>query len=413
MRKLKLIAGMVFRKNFRSFSWWSLVLTPLLAVAIIGGVKWYMDQTHETATVVVVAPQSIGASLHAASNDDVTYKVVPTSKRGQKELKAKDADALLVIPNSGAASAKLYTRDDGNNVSKTAITTTLSGLNTISTAQKLGLSSAQLAQLTKPTRLSSKSVSFKANKMVIASGKSDTLKTILSLAVGALMYVFLLSYGGIISQEIATEKGSRIEESILTAIRASTQFYGKLLGVAALLAVQLGFYAVFAALAWMLRDHVPAISQLINGINWGAIGWPFVLSMLAFFAIGIISYTILAALCGSLVSNQEQAGMALQPVLYLGMIGYFAAINVSSGSGPILKVFSYIPFISPLVMPARFGVDQVGLSAVLIAIIINVTFLAGFTWFSARAYRANVLVYSDSGLMNAFKKSLTLSKHTK
>ncbi len=36
MRKLWLIASMVFRKNIRSFSWWSLVLTPLLAVGAIG-----------------------------------------------------------------------------------------------------------------------------------------------------------------------------------------------------------------------------------------------------------------------------------------------------------------------------------------------------------------------------------------
>jgi ABC-2 type transport system permease protein len=411
MRKLNLIARFVFRKNFRSFSWWSLVLTPLLALAVIGGIQWYMNRAEEAAKIVIVAPKSIATALKSQSNKDLIYSVAPDHKSAQRQLKNEDVDALLMT-DSGADHAELYMRDSGIPVDKLAVQQSLSRLRTVTTAQEIGLSQAQLTKLTKSTQLDSKSVSFKADKMVIAAGKSDHLKTILSLAVGALMFAFLLSYGSIIAQEIATEKGSRIEESILTAIKASTQFYGKLMGIAALLAVQLGLYAVCSVLAWVLRDHVPLIKQFVSSINWSAIGWPFVLIMVIFFAIGVISYTVLAALCGSLVSNQEQSGMALQPVLYLGMIGYFATLSVSSGSGPILRVISYVPFLSPLIMPARFGVDQVGLGAVFGAILISVVFLIGFTLFSARTYRANVLVYSDSGLLKAFRKSIALGKHT-
>ena len=71
---------------------------------------------------------------------------------------------------------------------------------------------------------------------------------------------------------------------------------------------------------------------------------------------------------------------------------------------------SYLPFLRPMIMPARFGVDQVGLLQVGIALAINLGFLLGFSIFAARAYRANVLVYSDSGILAAFKKSRSVAK---
>ncbi|KRM86745.1 ABC transporter permease [Lacticaseibacillus thailandensis] len=413
MRKLWLIASMVFRKNIRSFSWWSLVLTPLLAVGAIGVIQWYVSHTHEPARVVVVAPRAVASAFKASADGDITYTVAATKTAGQRQLRHEDADALLVVPRTLDHAAHLYSRDNGQSVDAATVRRALSGLKTMDTAQQLGLSAAQLAQLNAPAQLRTQSVSFKARKMVVARSKTDWLKVILSLAVGALMYVFLLSYGTIVAQEIATEKGSRIEESILTAIKASTQFYGKLLGVTVLLLVQIGAYAGVAAIAWLLRDRFAVVRQFLATIDWSGIGWPFVLVMVAFFVIGIISYTVLAALCGSLVSNQEQAGMALQPVLYLGVIGYMAALNVSSGSGPILRTMSYIPFLSPMVAPARFGVGQMGLGMVTLSLIISVVFLVAFTWFSARAYRDNVLVYSDSGLFKALKKSWTLSRSSR
>ncbi|WP_125581031.1 ABC transporter permease [Lacticaseibacillus suibinensis] len=408
MRKLNLIAKMVFRKNMRSFSWWSLVLMPLIALAIIGGISWYMDQTNQPAQVAVAAPAAVQASLKHSS--DPKFQAVTSVAAGQKLLKASKVDGLLTVAQATSPSVKLVVRDDGETVDPATIKTTLTALNTQAVAKSLGLSQAALAQMLRPTQVKVKTVTVSGGHLKAAANKSEGLKSILALAVGFLMYLFLMSYGSIVAQEIATEKGSRIEESILAAIKAQTQFYGKLLGIAELVGVQLSAYAVLGGGAWLLRKHWPALDDLLRLVDWQQIGWSFVLVMLGFFVLGILSYTILAALCGSLVSNQEQAGMALQPVLYLAMIGYFAALMVSNGSGPIINVMSYLPFLSPMIMPARYGVDQVGLLQVGIALAINLVFLLGFSMFAARAYRANVLVYSDSGILAALKKSRSVAK---
>lgn len=408
MRKLNLIAKMVFRKNMHSFSWWSLVLMPLIALAIIGGISWYMDQTNQPAQVAVAAPAAVRASLKHSS--DPKFQPVTSAAAGQKLLKASKVDGLLTVAQATSPSVKLVVRDDGETVDPATIKTMLTALNTQAVAKSLGLSQAALAQMLRPTQVTVKTVTVSDGQLKNAANKSEGLKSILALAVGFLMYLFLMSYGSIVAQEIATEKGSRIEESILAAIKAQTQFYGKLLGIAELVGVQLGAYAVLGGGAWLLRRHWPALNDLLRLVDWQQIGWSFVLVMIGFFVLGILSYTILAALCGSLVSNQEQAGMAMQPVLYLAMIGYFAALMVSNGAGPVINVMSYLPFLSPMIMPARFGVDQVGLLQVGIALAINLVFLLGFSIFAARAYRANVLVYSDSGILAAFKKSRSVAK---
>jgi len=54
-----------------------------------------------------------------------------------------------------------------------------------------------------------------------------------------------------------------------------------------------------------------------------------ILFSIAFFFVGTLTYTVLAALTGSLVANQEQIGQATTPIVMLGMVGYFFAIIVA------------------------------------------------------------------------------------
>ena len=407
MRKLNLIAGQVLRKNLHGFSWWFMALMPLLAAVLIGGITWYMSSTSQPARVVVVAPTPITSALQKQNDDNQRYVPVRSEAAGRRELSNKDADGMLVVKTT--AQAKLYRRDDGQSISTSQLTQALASLNTLTVAQSLGLSQQQLGRLLATPKVTTRSVTFTdSGKMQATTGKSDGMKQILSTVVGFLMYMFLMSYGSIIASEIATEKGSRIEESILVAIRPQTQFYGKILGVSALLGLQILIYAVMAAGAWFLRDSIPAVKELLNGFDWAQIGWSFVLVSIVFFLIGIVSYTVLAAMCGSLVANQEQAGQALQPVLLLAMVGYFASLSTAGANGPVISTMSYIPFLSPLVMPARYGVGQVTLGPALLSIAISVLFLGAFTIFAERVYASNVLTYSEGGIFKALRKSLTL-----
>lgn len=403
MRKLSLIANQVVKKNLKSFSWWMLVLAPLLGLLFISGISWYSNSTNKNDMVAVVAPNAITTALKAQNNNQVTYKSYENNQKAQTALKNEDVDGILLV-NLKNNSSQLLTSKNGDNVDFKSIQSNLSTINTAMVAQSLGLNQKQLRQLLMTPNLKKETVAFSDGKMKIDNSKSDDLKMMLAQVVGFAMYIFLMSYGSIVAQEIGTEKGSRIEESILTAVKAKTQFYGKLVGMATLVILQLLLYGVIALGVWMFRDRITILNDFVKAIPWNQFDGSFLLIILAFFIIGIVSYTILAALCGSLVSNPEQVGQAFTPILLLAMAGYVAALMVNEGSTLLMSILSYIPFISPIVMPVRYGIGQVGTVEALISLGINLGFMIVFTLFSARAYKKNVLIYNDAGIFKFFKK---------
>ncbi len=409
MSKLKVIMDQVYQKNIRSYGWWAMVLAPLLCILVFAGLNWYGTANQQTPKVAVVGSTAISKGLVRQNSDSVHYVSYPSEAKAKAALSHEDADGMLVIKPTAQA-PQLYQRDDGQDISVSAIRSNLGTINTASVAQKLHLSRAQLSALLRLPTVANQTVTFKGPLMVKASNQSSSTKDLISVAVGLLMYLFLLSYGSIVASEIATEKGSRVEESILVAVNAKTQFYGKILGIGELILTQLGVYAVGAVGIGLFGRQIPVIKGWLNQIEWQQLGWPFGLVLLAFFIIGIISYTILAALCGSVVSTQEQASQAVQPVVILSMVGYFASIMVTSGANTLMAVLSYTPFLSPMIMPVRFGVGQVDLLQAIIAVGVNLVFVILFAMISARAYQANVLVYSQKGLLASLNKSLTLGK---
>ncbi|MCP9350240.1 ABC transporter permease [Lentilactobacillus hilgardii] len=410
MSKLKVIMHQVYQKNVRSFGWWSMVLAPLICVLILACLNWYTATSQQTPKVAVVGSTAITKGLVGQNSDSIRYVAYQSESKAKASLNNADSDAMLVV-KTGTKSPKLYSREDGQTIPVNTVQSSLGTLNTATVARAMHLNQSQLAALLHVPTVAHQTVAFKGNRMVKTTNQSNATKNLIAVAVGLLMYLFLMSYGSIVASEIATEKGSRVEESILVAIDAKTQFYGKILGIGELILTQLGLYAIGAVGIGLFGDRIPTLKNWMGQIEWQQLGWSFVGILSAFFIIGIISYTVLAALCGSLVSTQEQAGQAVQPVILLSMVGYFASLVVVNGSSTLMSILSYLPFLSPMIMPIRYGVGQVGMVQALMSLGVNAIFLIGFLMLSARAYQANVLVYSQKGLWAALKKSLTLGKH--
>lgn len=65
-------------------------------------------------------------------------------------------------------------------------------------------------------------------------------------------------------------------------------------------------------------------------------------------------YVVLSAFLGSTVARPEDTGKAISPLMMLVMVGFFGVTALgSAGDVPLLKIGSYIPFISTFFMPFR------------------------------------------------------------
>ena len=86
-------------------------------------------------------------------------------------------------------------------------------------------------------------------------------------------------------------------------------------------------------------------------------------------------------------------------------------LGASDPNNIVIRITSYIPFLSSYIMPIRLANETVGMTSVLISLVvlIIVTFLLMF--FSANMYKSNVLVYSEGGLWSSLKQSLSIMRN--
>nr|WP_225354262.1 ABC transporter permease [Lacticaseibacillus saniviri] len=324
MRKFWVVFSQVFFKNLKSGSWIFLVLSPLIVLLIGGGIFYYVAQTTEPAKVAVVSEQPL-APLLAQQDKETKYKTY-SAQAAQKALADEKVDGVLTVSLTPTFKASYKNRENSQTVSDTTLNQSLSRLKTQQAAAALKLTPTQLSALLTPAKVTTKTVAFVDGKQVAKSNSAGDINRGFAFAVTFLMIMVTMTYGSMLASEIATEKGSRIMEILLSSVSATTQFFGKIAGVFALLLVQIAVYAVTGAIAWQWAKNQSFIQQYLHGVDlsflWNAPG----LITVAFFLIGTLLYAVLAAMAGSLVSNLEQVQQAVMPISLFGMLGYFGAL---------------------------------------------------------------------------------------
>src|SRR5690606_17803944 len=136
--------------------------------------------------------------------------------------------------------------------------------------------------------------------------------------------------------------------------------------------------------------NLTALADILAGTNFALMGLAFIL----FFVLGFALYGALFAAIGAMIDSESDTQQFMMPVTLPLMLAYVAAIivlmNPSSVAG---KIFSFIPFTSPVVMMVRLP-HGVGIWTEFIpSIIILIISFIGITWLAARIYRVGILSY--------------------
>jgi ABC-2 type transport system permease protein len=415
MTKFWVVAKQVYKKNVRSGSWIFLVLSPIIMGAIVIGISVFMSKTMDDARLGVVAPTPAVSQSIKQSTDSLKLRTYSTPQKAQTALKKSQIDGMLIVTSSqsGQLRAKLTTRIGGTPIDSSSVQSPLNQLNMQLTAQRLNLSGKQLRALLTPVNVQTHSVAYSNGKKVNRKNTTDTANRGIAVGITILMMIFMMVYGSMLAQEIATEKGSRIMEMLLSSVSATTQFFGKLAGVMLLLMTQIAIYGLSFALSWSLIKKQKLIMGLIKQFDFSALASWAGLSIVLFFILGVLTYAVLAALMGSLVANQEQVQQAVMPLSLLGMLGYFGALIAQASDNVLVRVGSYVPFLNVSIMPVRATMGYTSSFEVPLALGESLLFLLLFTYFAVRVYRANVLVYREGSLAKALRATVTMMRAQK
>ena len=171
-----------------------------------------------------------------------------------------------------------------------------------------------------------------------------------AIFVGLLMYVAIALYGNAVATGVAQEKTSRTAEVLLSAVKPEQLLVGKVVGIGL---VGLGQLAI-AGIAGLLTNAAVHSAKIPGSV------WVLMPAFLAFFVAGFALYAFALAAAGALVARQEEVQSATLPIIMPLPIGYVITfLAVSSPNATWLRVISWLPPLTPTLMPARIALGTV------------------------------------------------------
>ncbi len=332
---------------------------------------------------------------------DVEFEAT-TEDRKTLEKKVKDGDydgALILTGKDSKLNAQFITYDSPSLATQQAVETH------VDTASKLyGIQQLNLSADEAETLLNAQTVIDEVSLKKDDSGKSSASKMIgigVSYVMGFLIYLFVITYASMITTDIASEKGSRVLEVLMASIRPNQHLMGKIVSVFLLGFTQIVILVVTALVGLKLAkaDLWSTAADMLKDLS-GAYIW----IVIGFFLLTMLLYLTLGALMGSLVSKVEEAGQATMPLMMLMMAGFFSLVYGMTNPDTILvKILSFVPFTSGMLMPLRYSSTDLSLSMAIISLAILFITLVVVFMATVALYRRSVLTYSTGSIWTKFK----------
>lgn len=374
-----------------------MVISPFLFIGLSGGIGYLqgssMAQSGKIAVVSTVP--AVTDSLKSTNGLNFDYQDEASAQAAIKDEKLK---GYLTIDQEDSVLKAVYHGETSLEIAiKLGVTSKLNELQDQLNRSAANLSQEQEKRLEQTVNFTEKIDESKENKKMI--------QTFAAAGLGLFLYMILITYASVTAQEVASEKGTKIMEVVFSSIRASHYFYARMLALLLVILTHIGIYVVGGLAAILLFKDLPILAQ--SGIL-NHIGEAFSLNTLLFVLVSLFMYVVLAAFLGSMVSRPEDSGKALSPLMILIIGGFFGVTALgAAGDNLILKIGSYIPFISTFFMPFRTINGYAGGVEAWISLAITVIFAVVATGFIGRMYASLVLQTDDLGIWKTFKRALS------
>ena len=396
MRNMWVVMKETYLRHVKSWSFFFMVISPFLFIGLSGGIGYLQGSSmaKNSKIAVVTTVPSVEDGLKNTNGINFDYQDEASAQAAIKDEKIK---GYLTIDQEDSVLKAVYHGETSLEIAiKLGVTSKLNEIQDQLNRSAANLSQEQEKRLEQTVNFTEKIDESKENKKIV--------QTIAAAGLGFFLYMILITYASVTAQEVASEKGTKIMEVVFSSIRASHYFYARMLALLLVILTHIGIYVVGGLAAILLFKDLPILAQ--SGIL-NHIGEAFSLNTLLFVLVSLFMYVVLAAFLGSMVSRPEDSGKALSPLMILIIGGFFGVTALgAAGDNLILKIGSYIPFISTFFMPFRTINGYAGGVEAWISLAITVIFAVVATGFIGRMYASLVLQTDDLGIWKTFKRAL-------
>lgn len=269
-----------------------------------------------------------------------------------------------------------------------------------------------------------------------ADGGETSSSTDIAIAAGFiltfLIYMFVMSYGGMVMSSVTEEKTNRIMELMVSSVKPFQLMMGKIIGVALVGFVQLAIWGIMLALlmavvlpiiipegasagnvdpSMMAQMNTPVdpaafnsgdneMLQALQNLPYMELAIMFVLMFIG----GYLLYASFFAAVGASVNSADDTSQFMMPMVFIMIFGLYAAMySIENTNGPLAFWSSLFPLTSPIVMMVRipFGVPL--WQEVLSLVLLYGTAIA-FVWLGGKIYRVGILMYGKKPTIKEMMK---------
>lgn len=321
-------------------------------------------------------------TLESLNDDD--FKVV-LSKDSEETNKVKkeiengksDYKALLEISTGKEVSGKLYVNElPGDSLMK-KVNTILNDTKFVFSMEKFNITPEEYANIMTPAQLD-----------VVQTGNASHERMALVYALVFGIYIITLTFGSMVANSVIEEKSNRIMETLITMAKPMELFFGKVLGICAVGLTQI---AVILGSGLIMLKTSGASLEVLSSLNLNA---SIIFAFVAYFLLGYLTFSMLYAAVASLATSSQDVNSSMGAITLVFAGVFLLAMNCMFNiESTLAKVFSYIPFASPLIMFERIVLSKVTFMEILITTIINVGFIILVGFFSSKLYKKGTLHY--------------------
>ena len=374
-----------------------MVISPFLFLGLSGGIGVLQGSSlaQNSKVAVVSSVPLVTEELKSTNGLNFDYKDEASAQAAIKDEKIK---GYLTIDQENSVLKAVYHGETSlESGIKLAVTAKLNELQSQLNRSEANLSQEQEKRLAQTVQFTEQIDEAKENKKLV--------QTFAAAGLGFFLYMILITYASVTAQEVASEKGTKIMEVVFSSIRASHYFYARMIALLLVILTHIGIYVVGGLGAILFFKDMPILAN--SGIL-NHLGEAFSINTLLFILVSLFMYVVLAAFLGSMVSRPEDAGKALSPLMILIIAGFVGVTALgAAGDNLILKIGSYIPFISTFFMPFRAINGYANGLEAWISLAITIIFAVTATAFIGRMYASLVLQTDDLGIWKTFKRALS------
>lgn len=416
MNKILIIIQREFLKRVRTKGFIILTITmPFIMAALVFVPLWLSSiENDEQQKVAVIDPTGVYAKALKTSKS-FAFSAQPVIT---EEMRSEDSpyDAVVAITgdlvkNNGKVTIYSHKEIPGN-----LLDYIQSKLN--ETVQKQKLEATGIAGLDKIIDNVQRDVKMNTVKWS-KEGNEQASSTYVAIIVGGiftlLIYIFVITYGGMVMQSVIEEKTNRIVELLVSSVKPFQLMMGKIIGVMLVGIAQMALWGVMLSIIMtvasvgfgvsqaqsiaagqpmpsptmnMSQDTQELLTAIVN-LPYAEIGLMFIIMFVG----GYLLYSSFFAATGASINEQEDANQFVVPITMITLFGLYAAMySIENTDGPLAFWASLFPLTSPIVMMIRipFGVPlwQELLS---IALLYASAFL--MIWIGGKIYRVGILMY--------------------